>query len=651
MSSILLSSVLAANALLGPAHPANPKKTENANNGDSGSLAASAVENDYLKLKEEPEMEDGAVFLGMGVSLGAGRRVAGRVTFDRNRASGGGWVYAVQAASPQDGQAVKMSEAVLTSGGVLSFAAVLSRQQGVAALVLDGAEWDPAQGRQARQEPFLRLRRTVFGEASTVRGFRARLARKTEPFTIREGDFVVVDPEAGTLAAPGPELGKLYAEAFSALRAYDGLKDGQALAQWIDGQAAELSQAGAASQALRVELGKRLVSEMADRVAGASGARDLAKVRAAVDRMCGRGADLEMRAHEKKVFVQQVRRALSSFDESLAELPLASAAWAARLCRRAQGRWERIRLLAEEFKLAERRSARNRYQELDRACGKQRAAAKPEGLEAALQRVGSRTPRAKRLPAGFYRRFVTETGLEPRIEALASDPSRSVARRSGRIRELIRAAEIPDGLSRDLAASLPATGSWALLVPGLGTRVLEAEDVSPVKEYWASLWSPGRLAQRRREGRPVADDEAEVDLMDLGPCRRSAVALSRDPASGKRRMAVSAAYGEVEGILSGRADSDHYVLGPDGREVLPAVVGLKRVRLERDGRSKLVPAPVAEELSSKRVLAPEELSRLAAAARALEGHHGWGVEVSACFAADGLTVLGSSPIDRLLSAE
>ncbi|MBI5208999.1 MAG: hypothetical protein HY927_03400 [Elusimicrobia bacterium] len=605
---------------------------------------AGQAELDYRRLKEEPEAADGATFFAVSASLGSGRKVTGRVTFDRRKAAAGGWVFAAASASPEDGQAIRMSEAVLASGGLLSSIAVAARERAVPALLVERARWG------GPPEPFLELERAVLGEGSSVRGFQVRLAQKTVPQRIKEGDVVVLDPEAGTLTVPTADMAPVLLEAAAALKAYDGLKDGQALVQWLDAVSPDLAPAS------RLELGARLVSEMADRAGGAAGVDSLSKVRAAAERMLDSDGRAALRAAERKVFSRQVRRTLRDLDEAQSELGSAPPSWAARLCRQAEGRWERIGLLASAFRLASPASAQARHQGLRRLCGKQAKAEPPapSKLQEALRRAGVKVPGTARLPAGMYRRFVKEAGLEERIGTVMDDPSLLLRQRSARIRDLLRAAEVPESLEREMMAGIPSAGpqgSWALLVPGSGPFVLRPGDLSPVKEYWASLWSPGRLAQRKKEGRGVLDSEAEVDLIRLEACERSATLLSRDPASGKARMTVSAAYGEIEGVLSGRASPDQYTLGRNGREVLPAIVGLKLVMLERDARGRLVERALAPDAAARRVLAAPQLESLAAAARALEGHYGWGVEMSACFAGGELSVLGSSPIDRLLSAD
>ncbi|MBI5623008.1 MAG: hypothetical protein HY924_04435 [Elusimicrobia bacterium] len=605
----------------------------------SGALLA--ADPDYLKLKEEPDLSDAPVFLGLSASLGDGLRVAAPVTFDRAKAAAGGRVYAAQALSVRDHQAVKMSEAVLMAGGQLSYAAVVARRHSVPALIVDGMRWGP------ESEPSLSFDAAVLGAVSSVAGFPVRLSRGSEPRVIKEGDVVVLDPGAGSLTLPDPERGKLYVSAFAALAAYDGLKDGQALAQWVDGQAAELG------PALRLDLAGLMLSELADRVGGSAGAADLSKVRASLERLAGKDGLKSLRASETRVLAGQSRSLRASMDEALSELPSASAAWAARVCRREEGRWQRLGVLAGKLELSVDSKVRASRRKLDAACEKARS--RPEtgkqGYEDLLKSAGASSPAKADVPAELYRRFLEETGLESRIAALTDDISRPLARRAERIRELILRTDLPLDLAGEVSGRLPSSGAWALVAPGLGTRVLKPGAVSAVREHWAGLWTHGRMAQRKRDGRPVSDAEAEVGLIRLQECRSAAVILSRDPASNKRRMAVSAAYGGLDGVLSGRASPDQYTLGPDGKEVLPAVVGLKRLLVRHDPAGKLLEEPVAGELADKRVLSRAQLAKLARVARVLEGHQGSGVEVSACFEGGRLTVLGSEPIDRLLSAE
>jgi pyruvate,water dikinase len=601
----------------------------------SAPAAASASNaGDLLRLQDEADAPAGPVFLGMGVSLGSGLRLAGPVTFDRVKAAAGGRIYAVEAPSVQDGTAIRMSLALLTSGGPLSFGAVSGRRHRVPALLVEGMRWG------GPDAPGLAFQASVFGGVSKVRGFPVRLAGKSVPVVIKEGDVVVLDPVAGTVLVPLPAAGGLYAAAFSALAAYDGLKDGQALAQWIDGQT-ELP------APLKSELADLMIPELADRVSGSASVADLAKVRAALERLVGSGGLRSLRARERKVFARQVRLALSSFEEASSELGTASPAWAGRVCKSEQGRWERLGLLAAVFKLDDLASARSSHRRLRSACDKvlSRPASSGRSLAGVLKDAGFSSPAKARVPAEFYRRFMKDTGLESRVGSIADDVSQPLARRAERIQALIRAADLPEDLARELSTSLPLPGPWSFILPGLGGRVLAPGKVEPVKEAWADLWSRGRLAQRRREGRRLGDAEAEIELIAAASCRSSGVILSRDPASGRPRMAVAAAYGELEGVSSGRASPDQYTLGPDGKEILPAVVGLKAVRLDGDGNGGFLETSVPGELSRRRVLSSSQLASLARAARLLEKHHGWGVEVAACFDGDRLTVLGAGPID------
>ncbi|MEQ1918705.1 MAG: PEP-utilizing enzyme, partial [Elusimicrobiota bacterium] len=75
-------------------------------------------------------------FQGMTLSLGQGRAVCARITFDRKVAEAGGRVFVLDAASAGDEPAIRMAEAVVTRrGGLSSRAGSAARRHGVPAAV------------------------------------------------------------------------------------------------------------------------------------------------------------------------------------------------------------------------------------------------------------------------------------------------------------------------------------------------------------------------------------------------------------------------------------------------------------------------------------------------------------------------------------
>src|SRR5205823_2034581 len=72
-----------------------------------------------LALAGQPDSPQ--AYAGYTISLGAARRVTGRVTFDARKAASGGWIYVGDRGGVEDAAAVRMARAVvLMSGGLFS---------------------------------------------------------------------------------------------------------------------------------------------------------------------------------------------------------------------------------------------------------------------------------------------------------------------------------------------------------------------------------------------------------------------------------------------------------------------------------------------------------------------------------------------------
>ncbi|MBI4061749.1 MAG: hypothetical protein HY403_09990, partial [Elusimicrobia bacterium] len=131
------------------------------------------------------------VFYGLALSLGSGRPVCARVTFDRRVAEAGGRVFILDAASAGDEPAIRMSEAVIARrGGLASRAGATARRHGVPAVALGRGRWDGG-------GPALYLDEPAYGKPLAASGFTYRPVTGFEERVLREGDAVVVDAASG----------------------------------------------------------------------------------------------------------------------------------------------------------------------------------------------------------------------------------------------------------------------------------------------------------------------------------------------------------------------------------------------------------------------------------------------------------------------
>ena len=567
------------------------------------------------------------------LSASPGRPATARVTFDRSKAAAGGLIYAVSSASSEDEDAIRMSEAVVaTSGGFASRAAVMARAHGVPAIILGRARW--------LQGPVLSLDEPVFGPIRVFGGASYRAAEGSVNVELKEGDVASVDAARGILRVYPPAEQQRELALAMALRAYGGLKDAQALAQWFAGQPSR-------------ELGARLLSELAARAAdGSARAEDYAVVRRAVLAACPERSCGLIKPAERRAVSALARETRDSLDDARRALDDAGTARAvANITREAREGFERLKSLARAAGFdsgieaaSDSFAALGRLEE--RRLKSLRGKATQSAAEAASA-AGASSLLSAALPSSVYRRFLRESGIEMGVDEVARDASLGLSRKSDRVRRLILSAKLPAGsqFAGEILSRRPP--GEVLLVRGVGassTVTRPEELLDAVRQAWASYWSPESLGARERSRAPL-EPEATVLMEKPESADVSGLALTRDGALGRGRLLVSAVFGEKEGLLSGEASPDQYVVDrKTGREVLPALVGDKREKFVLDARSQsLRKLAVPPGLRLRRCLSVAELEKLARVARALDDHFGCGLQIGFSFAGGRLFILEARP--------
>jgi phosphohistidine swiveling domain-containing protein len=567
---------------------------------------------------------------GTALSLGSGRAVTARLTYDRSRAKEGGAILVLPVFTDSDAACARMAEAlVLGSGGASSRGAAFARSHRIPAVAPESARW--ADGALEADAP-------VLGRAQREGGVRFQVAEQSVPVRLQEGDVATVDPARGTVAVSAPEDAQADLAAAEALRAYDGLRDGQALRHWWEARQETEPRAG-------VLLAAGLAGRLAD---GGARADDFAVVSQAVAAALPPAQRRRLAQEERRVLGEAAAEAERSWRDELASVREAATVLAVdRVLARAQPRWDGLQSLAAAVgDKAALRGPAALWSELGRAAADQRQAlaARPgapsgsgerqpsrdggpmpaDALAAIAAVAGASVPTRSVLGAESYRRFLAEGRLEARIAELSGDASLDLRRKSARIRALFLESRIAasSDLGRDLLGRLPLAESYS--VSGAYEdfpQVPRSEVLGRVVEAWAAGFDPGPLGARKRaaQGGLVAEPDAAVTVAATVASEVSGTVFSRDPASGRRaRIVVSAARTGAE------AEQEYLLDRKTGREVRPAVLG-----------------------SAQRLLAPQDLVKLARAARSLDDHEGRGVELEFCRAADRLYLLGSRAIPGL----
>jgi protein-tyrosine-phosphatase/phosphohistidine swiveling domain-containing protein len=162
---------------------------------------------------------------GLAASPAHGRPVLARVTYDKAKAARGGFVFVAAYTTPDDLDAIRGAKAVITtSGGLLSHAAITTREMGIPAVILSRAEW---RGSAAAFES------TAFGAEYKLGSLRGRPAQAGLPVTLPENALVRLDPASGAVEIFPEGTSSALLDAARALERYDEDGDGRVLADWV----------------------------------------------------------------------------------------------------------------------------------------------------------------------------------------------------------------------------------------------------------------------------------------------------------------------------------------------------------------------------------------------------------------------------------
>ncbi|MDD5021479.1 MAG: PEP/pyruvate-binding domain-containing protein [Endomicrobiaceae bacterium] len=149
-------------------------------------------ERDRIKgfLNAQIQNTDSPEILCTGTSDGKGTYVAGNITFDRNNV-GENDILLVPFTIPDDIKAIESSKAVITTGGgILSHAAITTRELQKPSVVLNGASW---------KDGYVDITYyTSVNDVETIKGFQVRKVKENN-FMLKNGTKVLVNGETGRI--------------------------------------------------------------------------------------------------------------------------------------------------------------------------------------------------------------------------------------------------------------------------------------------------------------------------------------------------------------------------------------------------------------------------------------------------------------------
>lgn len=263
------------------------------------------------------------------------------------------------------------------------------------------------------------------------------------------------------------------------------------------------------------------------------------------------------------------------------------------------------------------------------------AASTPE-VAAAIRAAAAATPAEA---ATQVAPLLQSAPLPPDVEASVRAAYGELARRMGAERPAVavRSSALgEDGAGASFAGQhatfLNATGEEAVLLA--------------IKACWAGLWSERAIGYRRR----FADHQAPaiaVLIQALVVPEAAGVAFTADPVTGDRSaIAVDAAWGLGEAVVSGRATPDSVLVDKLTGDVRRYVIGAKAVEVVPEGNG-VTCREVPEPRRQARCLAGPAIASLHALAIAVEAHAGSPQDLEWAWSHGRIFLLQARPITAL----
>ncbi|MFE4835232.1 phosphoenolpyruvate synthase [Arthrobacter sp. NPDC056691] len=278
-----------------------------------------------------------------------------------------------------------------------------------------------------------------------------------------------------------------------------------------------------------------------------------------------------------------------------------------------------------------------------------------------LTSAGVKVPDGFATTAGAYRRFLSESGLDARIEnildGLNSGDVAALAKVGRQIRDLIRLTAFPAGFEEEIRAAYSRLTeehggdvSWAVRSSATAEDLPDASFAGQqetflnirgidnillaIKDVFASLYNDRAIAYRVHHGFTHSEValSAGVQRMVRSDVGASGVMFTMDTETGfNDAVFITSSYGLGEAVVQGAVNPDEfYVHKPALAAGRPAVLkrglGEKAVQMvytdSREVGRTVDYVPVPQDLRSRFSLTDAEVEQLARHALAIEAHYG-----------------------------
>jgi len=168
-----------------------------------------------------------------------------------------------------------------------------------------------------------------------------------------------------------------------------------------------------------------------------------------------------------------------------------------------------------------------------------------------------------------------------------------------------------------------------------------------VVDCWSSIYGQRVIAYRAIE--QVTDEPAlAVIIQEMIPSEYSGVMFTADPSTNATdRIVIEAAFGQGEVVVSGLVEPDTYVVAKDGPRLVSVRVGHQAMKIIRGAGGEDEEVRLSAEEGGQRVLADDEILKLAELGLAVERHYGSPQDTEWAMAGGETYLVQSRPITTL----
>ncbi len=168
-----------------------------------------------------------------------------------------------------------------------------------------------------------------------------------------------------------------------------------------------------------------------------------------------------------------------------------------------------------------------------------------------------------------------------------------------------------------------------------------------VQSCWGSLWTARAVAYRAKQKTAAEGLAMAVVVQQMVMADAAGVLFTANPVTGARdEIVINAAWGLGEAVVGGDVTPDHVVVEKASGKIKELTVSEKTVMTAatEDGTRQV---PLCDDRREARVLADDEVARLAAIGRQIELHYGAPQDIEWAICAGQFTVLQARPIRGL----